>query len=431
MSPPLEPEHDLSDIRLGDAETLIDPWETYRRLRDHAPVFHAPDLDLKFITRYDHIMEVIRDVETYSNQSPFVAKVQLDSLLAAPPEIQKDLMAIQAGRQPPAPTLIMADPPLHGRHRSQVSGLFRAGRVRKAEGAVDQVIHETIDAWIDEPGEIDFVARFAQPVPLRIISDRLGVPEADRAFFYEAATAAASLLRMAVPPPDEILDRARLLARLEDFMCDLVDARRDDPRDDLCGALAAARIEEEDRPFSRAEVWSIVNQFLVAGHETTTSAFGFAMRLLCEEPELQERIRGHEARIRAFVEEALRLEAPVQGLPRLVKRDTELAGVPLATGETVILRFGAANRDERQFPDPDRVDLDRKHPGAHLAFGSGTHHCPGAPLSRQELNRGLLHLLDRVEHLRLAPGRPAPQAEPSLLVRNLPELWIEFDPRST
>ena len=429
MRPPEAAEADLSDIRLGDAETLIDPWDAYRRLRDHAPVFHAPDLDLKFVTRYDLIMDVIRDVETYSNQSPFVAQVQLDGLRSAPPEVQEALMAVQAGREPPAPTLLMADPPVHGRHRAQVARLFTAGRVRKAEGAVDRVIQETIDDWIDESGEIDFVARFAGPVPLRVIADRLGVPDEDRPFFDEAATAAASLLRMAVPPPDEMVARARLLARLEDFMCDLVDARRADPRDDLCSALAAARIEEEDRPFSRAEIWSILNQFLVAGHETTTSAFGFAMRLLCEEPSLQDRLRGEEERIRAFVEEALRLEAPVQGLPRLVKRDTELADVPLAAGETIILRFGAANRDERRFPEPDRVDLDRKHPGAHLAFGSGTHHCPGAPLSRQELNRGILHLLDRTENLRLAPNRPPPLPEPSLILRNLPELWIEFDRR--
>lgn len=432
MTAPPQPrsEADLSDVRLASEETLVDPWETYRRLRDHAPVFDAPDLGLKVVTRYDLIMEVLKDPETYSSTSTFVADVQMRSLFSAPPEVQKQLIEINSGRQPPANTLLTADPPVHTRYRSPVSKLFRAGRVKKMQPYVDAIVSEAIDAFEEGPGPVDFVARFAFPVPLRIIADRLGVPAEDREFFYDGATAAAALLRMTTPPPDEMLRRARLLVGLEDYMTELVEKRRADPKDDLCSALAAARLEQEDRPFDRAETWSILSQFLVAGHETTASAFGFAMRILCEKPDLQSRIRGDEDLVRCFVEEALRLEAPVQGLPRVVTKDTELAGVPLAAGETIMLRYGAANRDERQYPMPDEVDLARPHPGAHLTFGSGTHHCPGAPLSRQELNRGILALLDRLENLRLSPAHPPPRAEPSVILRNLPELWIEFDRRA-
>jgi cytochrome P450 len=270
---------------------------------------------------------------------------------------------------------------------------------------------------------------FAFPVPLRIIADRLGVPPADRAFFYDGATAAASLLRMTVPPPDEMLRRAKLGVELQDYMVDLVESRRDDPREDMATTLAQAMLEDEGRPLDRAEIWSILNQFLVAGHETTTSAFGAGMLLLCRSPELPGLLRGDAERIRVFCEEVLRLEAPVQGLPRRVTRDTELGGHALAEGDLLMLRYGAANRDERRFPGPDEVDLEREHPGSHLAFGSGTHHCPGAPLSRQELNRGFAALLERMQDLRLARGHPEPKAEPSFLLRSLPELWIEFDRR--
>jgi cytochrome P450 len=255
------------------------------------------------------------------------------------------------------------------------------------------------------------------------------VPSEDREFFNGAATAMASLLRMKTPAPEEMLQQAEQNRQFEKYMIALVEKRRSDPKDDLCSALGAARLEEEDRPFNSAEIWSILAQFLVAGHETTTSTFGFAMELLCKNSEIQDRIRGDEKLIRNFVEEALRLEAPVQGLPRLVTRDTELAGVALKQGETLMLRYGAGNRDERQYPNPDEIDLDRPHPGSHLSFGSGTHHCPGAPLSRQELNRGILALLDRMESFRLSPDHPAPKPEPSLILRNLPELWIEFDRR--
>jgi len=430
MSAKAQNEADLSDIQLSSEETLIDPWDAYKRLRDNAPVFRAKDLGLTIVSRYDLIMEVIKDPETYSNASPFVGEVQIRGLLSAPPDVQKQLMELQADRVPPANTLLTADPPIHGRYRSQVSSLFSAGRVKKMQPFVDEIVAESIDGFIDEEDAIDYVKRFAFPVPLRVIADRLGVPPEDHAFFFDAATAMAALLRMTTPPPEEMLRRAHQNKELENYLIALVEKRRSDPKDDLCSALGAARLEEEDRPFNGSEVWSILSQFLVAGHETTSSTFGFAMQLLCENPDLQDRIRGDEKLIRNFVEEALRLEAPVQGLPRLVTKDTELAGVALEKGETLMLRFGAGNRDERQYPNPDEVDLDRPHPGAHLSFGSGTHHCPGAPLSRQELNRGFLGLLDRMENFRLSPAHPAPKPEPSLILRNLPELWIEFDRRS-
>ena len=421
---------DLSDISFGSAATLIDPWETYRRLRDHAPIFDCPELGLKVVTRYDLIMEVIKDPETYSNESPFVARVQIEAMLSAPPEVQQQLIEINSKRLLPVSTLLTADPPLHARYRSKVSRLFTAGKVKKMEPYVDGVIAEAIDGFVSEEAPTDFVDRFGFPVPLRVISDRLGVPPEDRAFFYDGATAAAALLRMTVPAPEEMLRRSQLGAELESYMVELVQKRRNDPKEDLATALATARIEDEGRFLNDEEVWSILIQFLVAGHETTTSTFGFAMRLLCENPELQDRIRGDEALVRNFVEETLRLEAPVQGLPRLVKKDTELGGVVLTKGDTLMLRYGAANRDERQFERPDDILLDRENPGAHLAFGSGIHHCPGAPLARQELNRGILALLHRMENFRLCSSHPEAKAEPSLILRSLPELWIEFDARA-
>ena len=129
------------------------------------------------------------------------------------------------------------------------------------------------------------------------------------------------------------------------------------------------------------------------------------------------------------MEEALRIESPVQGLPRLVTRDTELGGYPIRQGEFVMLRYGAANRDERQFENPETVDLHRSKAGMQLAFGSGIHHCIGAPLARQELTLGFPALLERMENIRLSPDQPKPQAEPSFILRNLPHLHIQYDRR--
>ncbi len=172
---------------------------------------------------------------------------------------------------------------------------------------------------------------------------------------------------------------------------------------------------------------SILRQFLVAGHETTSSAFGWGMLALCERPELQDDLRAHPEKLRTFVEEALRRESPVQGLPRVVTRDTELGGYSLKAGDVLMLRYGAANRDERAFDNPDEIDLDRRKAGTQMAFGSGVHHCIGAPLARQELNLGFGTLLGRAGNFRLDPDKPPPEAEPSFVLRNLAHLHVRFD----
>jgi cytochrome P450 len=148
---------------------------------------------------------------------------------------------------------------------------------------------------------------------------------------------------------------------------------------------------------------------------------------LIRQPELVDRLRGNDKLIRTFVEETLRLEAPVQGLPRLVTRDTDLGGYALKQGDMLMLRFGAANRDERQFPNPDSLDVDREKPGLQMAFSSGVHHCIGAPLARQELNLGFQALLDAFSSFRLDESKAAPVADPSIILRGVPHLHIRYD----
>jgi cytochrome P450 len=265
-------------------------------------------------------------------------------------------------------------------------------------------------------------------VPLRIIADRLGIPEENRAFFDDAATAAAAGLRFSPIDHDEMIRRARLGVELQQLLVSLIEECRIKPQENMISILANSKLEDEDRVLSHGECLSVLNQFLVAGHETTTSTFGWGMLLLCRNPDAQRELRRDPTLVKTFVEEVLRLEAPVQGLPRLVAKDTELGGFPLKAGELIMLRYGAANRDERQFADPDTLDVHRKKAGSQLAFGAGVHFCIGAPLARQELNLGFPALLERMDNIRIAPGHPEPEAEPSFILRNLPQLHIEFDP---
>jgi len=421
---------ETSTPSLFDMQTLKHPYEAYRWLRDNEPVHFEPALNVHVVTRYDLVREVIRDTATFSSRyDAFLRKSQEMTFMAAAPEVQARLRELMAAMVPVPPTMLTLDEPEHSKYRSLVSKLFTAAQMKQSEPGVLQVIRKTIAAFGDRR-ELDFMEAFAFPVPLTIIAQRLGIPEEDREFFNDAATAAAAALRLSPVDGPELVRRAQLALDLQKLLVRLIEARRAEPREDMITILANSKLADEDRHLTHGECLSILNQFLVAGHETTTSTFGWGMLILCQRPELQDELHAGDPKlIRTFVEEVLRLEAPVQGLPRLVTRDTELGGCKLAAGSMIMIRYGAANRDERQFERPDEVDIRREKAGMQLAFGSGVHHCIGAPLARQELTLGFPALLAHMRDIRLAPGRPLPEAEPSFILRNLPELHIQFERR--
>ena len=415
---------DLESISLLDPAILAEPWDTYRLLRDESPVFFDAKLNLHVVTRYDLIREAIKDTATFSSRfDEFMARSTMTLMAGAPKETQEALGAVFAKMIPLPPTMLTLDEPRHTMFRSLVSRLFTGRATRQNEESVARVVEEHVAA-LHEPGA-EFMQAFANPVPLRIIGDRLGIPPEDRQRFNRGAASAAAQLQSVPLTPEEVLRRTETAVDLQELLVGLLAARRADPRDDMITILATSELDEEKRPLTDAEALSILNQFLVAGHETTSSSFGWGMLTLCRQPELQDRLRGSPVRIRTFIEETLRLESPVQGLPRLVTRDTELGGYPLAAGDYVMLRFGAANRDERQFSEPDSVDLERAKAGMQLAFGSGIHHCIGAPLARQELSLGYLALLESLRDVRL-DTTAEPVAVPNLLLRGLPRLDITF-----
>ena len=420
-----------SDLSVFDFATMKCPYETYRALRDRDPVHFEPLLNVHVVMRYDLVREAVKDTGTFSSQfGDFLGTGQRMMFDAAPSAVKAELIRIQSQMIPAPPTMLTLDEPEHTQYRSLVSKLFTASEIKKSEPAVQATIDAAIATFIDGPGEIDFMRAFAFPVPLAIIATRLGIPPADRAFFDEAATSAAAALRLSPTTHEAMVESAQLALDLQRFLVDLIEARRAQPRDDMITILATSRLEIADRRLSHGECLSILNQFLVAGHETTTSTFGWGMSLLARQPALQDAVRGDTARIRTFVEEALRLESPVQALPRLVTKDTVLGGCPLKAGSLIMLNYGAANRDERQFERPDDIDVNRPKAGMQLAFGSGVHHCIGAPLARQELNLGFKTLLERMRDIRLSPKHPEPEAEPSFILRNVPHLHIEFARRS-
>ena len=417
----------MNDIRLFDIETLKSPHAVHKRLRDEAPVYFAEELGLHVVSRYELLREALRDPETYSNQfGDFLRRPQVMRFQAAGPETQQAIKDTYNEMVLEPPTMLTLDRPEHTHYRNLVNELFTGSRIKRAEGDVQQVIDEKIDALGSETA-IEFISRVAFPIPLTIIGDRLGIPREDREVFERGAGILADGLRLNMYDDEELLARTRHERDLQRLLLRILEERRSAPQDDMISILATSRLAHEDRPLTHGEASSILRQFLVAGHETTTSAFGWGMLALCQHPDLQHELRDHPKKIRTFVEEILRMESPVQGLPRRVTKDTQLGGYDLKAGDFVMLRYGAANRDERTFEDPDRVQLDRPKAGMQMAFGSGVHHCIGAPLARQELNLGFASLLGRMENFRLDSDKPPPEAEPSFVLRNLAHLYIRFD----
>ncbi|MDG2277932.1 MAG: cytochrome P450 [Pseudomonadales bacterium] len=410
-------------------ETLLDPYPAYKEKRDEQPVHFEESMNIHVVTRYDLVREAIRDTATYSSQyDQFLAASQIIAFEQAAPEVQQQLTAVNAKMVVTPPTMLTLDEPDHTRYRSLVNQLFTASQVRLSEPTVQAVVDENAERMFARD-HAEYMSEFAFPVPLKIIGDRLGIPENERTFFDRAATDAASGLRLTPLSGEQMIARAQTAVDLQQFLIGIVEARRQTPQEDMITILANAKLEGEDRLLTHGECLSVLNQFLVAGHETTSSAFGWGMLLLCRNPVVQDEMRGNDKLIKTFVEEILRLEAPVQGLPRLVTKDTELGGFPLRAGELVMLRYGAANRDERQFEAPDSLDIHRAKAGAQLAFGAGVHFCIGAPLARQELNLGFKKLLALGCDFRLEANTPEPVAEASFILRNLPELRIQYRAR--
>ena len=190
-------------------------------------------------------------------------------------------------------------------------------------------------------------------------------------------------------------------------------------------SLTIARYGDE-RPLTDPEIISIIDHLYIGGNETTTFALTSALWILLREPGLYEQVLDDRSLVEPFVEEALRLESPTQGLYRRDARDTELAGVALPAGSMVHIRYAAANRDPAMFPHPDRVDLQRTNTRRHMAFSLGEHHCPGEGLSRLDQRMALTSVLDRLAGLRLADSNDFAH-EPGFVLRALTRLDIEWD----
>src|SRR3954470_10107491 len=370
------------EYRPSDPAVLADPFPLFERMRDEDPAHWSPYLKAWVLTRYDDVKRVCLDAERMSSDRlrPFF------SSLPSP----------EAGRMAELIRIltlwmVFRDPPVHTRLRRLASRVFHVRSIHALRPNV-----EALTAWllerIGEKPEFDFIADFAMPLPALVIMDMLGVPRADlprlkrlsdeMALFIGSARATAGKYERAEAATHEMADLFRVL----------ITARRAKPERDLLSQLV--HMEEEGDRLSEDELVAMCVLLLFAGHETTTHHITNGLAALMRFPAQMEKLKTNPALAPAAVEELLRYDGPIGAQVRIVQEPQTFHGRDFKTGDRVFLMMNAANRDERAYRDPDRVDLDRNGP-AHLTFGFGAHICLGFPLARLEGQVALPAVLGR------------------------------------
>ena len=345
-----------------------DPWPTYRRLREEAPILFVPQWDELVLFRHADCEAVLRDPRFSSN--PQHRRLQL-------PVEEQDVRTQMSDTN--ANVLLFIDPPDHTRLRRLVGKAFTPRRVEEMRASIQRLVDGLLDQAADK-GEIDVVLDLGYEVPVTVICEMLGVPKEDRHLFHEWSSAATRLLDGFIPQ-EELMVALGGAMQIINYLNNVIDDRRKAPGDDLLSALIVA--EEEGDKLTEEELRSTSLLLFVAGHETTMNLIGNGMAALLEHPDEMQRLRDEPGLIQSAIEELLRYDGPVHITGRTATEDLEVAGVPVEKGQGVVTLLAAANRDPAEFADPDGLDIGRQ-PNHHLTFSHGIHFCLGAALARVE-----------------------------------------------
>ncbi len=420
MTEPTGASLSLDDVDFFDPAVNECPYAAYDVLRNEAPVWRDPATGMYVITRYDDLRDVLVDTERFSSERERGATNPRANLLRAIYE-EKGWV--------PAPTLAGRDDPGHKEMRALFNHAFRPSKIKQLDPFVESLTHRLIDEFIDA-GRCDWVAQFAVPLPLIVIGKQMGAREEDIWRIKAWTDAWVQRLGM-MQSEDEAIWSTEMEIEAQHYFQPIFEALRAEPDDTLLSDIVNTEIPEWGRTLNDNELHAeMMADTFVGGSETTTNALSAGVMLLIQNPDVWERLKTDpDTHLPPFIEEVLRLEGPVQGLFRRATTDIELHGVTIPAGAMVNTRYAAANRDEREFACPERLDLDRENARSHLAFGFGVHHCLGANLARRELLIGFRGLVDRIDDMWFAPGNDFSH-QPNFCLRALNELHIEFTPRT-
>lgn len=347
-------------------ELRADPQPTYAWLRDEAPVYRNPDKGFYALSRFADVLATLHDWTTFSS----ARGITLEGL---PADVQ--------------PEMITMDPPRHDALRALVKRAFTPRSAAALEPWVDRVADDLVAALA--PDGFDLVADVAAQLPSAVIAELLGIPTTDRPLFRGWIEV---LIRRKPDEPETIRAAQEASGELTEYLAAQIAARRPVGTDDLIGF--AVRVADESAAMDDEELLGFVRLLLVAGNETTINLIGNALLELGRHPGERARVVADAGLVPNAVEEVLRYCSPVPQLCRVTTAAVERHGVTIPEGSQVVMVFAAANRDPREFDDPDRFDVGRRI-DRHLAFGHGIHHCLGAALARLQARASIAAVLRR------------------------------------
>jgi cytochrome P450 len=414
----------------SDESVAADTYPYFDFLLEGRRVWREPYHGVVMVAGHAEVLAVMRDTASFSNIN-IVAGPNFKFPVELTGENVTDLVDQHRDAVPMGDQIITFDPPKHTAHRGLLMGLITPKRLKENEEFMWRLADRQLDAVLPG-GQCEFIDDFAQPYTLLVIADLLGVPESDHPSLLRRAGVGRRLLGETGEDegrPNHPLDF------LYGYFTERIEQLRRDPRGDVLTGMARATFPDGSMP-EPVDVARIAANLFSAGQETTVRLLSTALRLICDEPGLQQRLREHRELIPRFIEETLRIESPIKGAFRLALKTTTIGGVEIPAGSTVMLLHGAANRDPRMFEDPDEFRLHRANARHHMAFGRGIHTCPGAPLVRAEGRVAIECLLARTSDIRIPEKVHGPAGArrfrymPSFVLRGLADLTLEFEPVS-
>lgn len=355
-----------------DVDIYSDPYPTYRRLRDEAPMYYNERYDFYAVSRYDDVERALADRKTFISRRGNV------------------LEFIKSGVEMPPGIVVAEDPPTHTIHRSLMSRVFTPRKVAALEPMIRKFCADALDPLVGAE-RFDVIAELASEMPMRVISSLLGIPEADQVAIRDRSN---SNMKTKASKGMRINEQT---LKLGGEFAEYIDWRIQHPSDDIMTDLLNAEFEDFDgtrRRLTRQELLTYVYVIAGAGNETSARLIGWAAKVLADHPDQRRALVEDRSMLPNAIEEVLRYESPAPTAARSLGVDVELHGERLPEGAALVILIGAANRDERQYVEPDTFDI-RRDIGMQLTFGHGAHFCLGAALARLEGRIALDELLNR------------------------------------
>lgn len=380
---------------------LYAPYDWYRQMRETQPVYQDPDWGAWHVFRYADVARVLSDYATFSSDESRYAR----------PEYQDN--------SPISSSILRMDPPRHRQLRSLVSQAFTPRMVAQMETRISEITNGLLDQ-VATKGEMDAIRDLAYPLPVTVIAELLGIPTELREDFKRWSDALVSGDEQTTPEEQQALFEE--IGGMFGYFSQVLEERRAHPQSDLVSALLAASVDGER--LSDMELLGFCGLLLVAGNETTTNLLGNLILCLDENPGTVERLRANRALVPGAVEEALRYYSPIKTMTRYASTATTIGDQHVEAGQTIIPWISSADRDEAEFPDADRFDIERE-PNRHLGFGRGIHFCLGAPLARLEVKTALNAMLDRLPGTWQVADAPLEPIRSFIVfgTKNLPLTW--------